>query len=115
MAITARVGRCGVIAAALLAVTMHGGSTVRAADVNGVARMHACTPPSSNFVSLEVAPEVTGAIPISAGMHRLWDLGVTWKDVNPAAGSFTWTALDAQVAKAEAAGAQVPRATPRHQ
>ncbi len=106
MAITGRVGRCGFIAAALLAVTMHGGSPVRAADVNGVARMHACTPPSSNFVSLEVAPEVTGAIPITAGMHRLWDLGVTWKDVNPAAGSFTWTALDAQVSKAEAAGAK---------
>ncbi|CAB4966494.1 MAG: hypothetical protein F2840_13975 [Actinobacteria bacterium] len=106
MAIAGPVQYCGVIAAALLALTMHGGSPVRAADVNGVARMHACTPPSSNFVSLEVAPEVTGAIPISAGMHRLWDLGVTWKDVNPAAGSFTWTALDAQVAKAEAAGSK---------
>ena len=106
MAIAGLLRCCGVIAAALLATTMHGGSPVRAADVNGVARMHACTPPSASFVSLEVAPEVTGAIPITAGMHRLWDLGVTWKDVNPASGTFTWTALDAQIAKAEAAGAK---------
>ncbi|MBU6245103.1 MAG: OmpA family protein [Actinomycetales bacterium] len=78
----------------------------QAADPAGVARMQACTPTSAGFVSLEAAPEVTGSIPISAGMHRLWDLGVTWKDVNPAPGSFTWTALDAQVAKAEASGAK---------
>ncbi|MFM7146227.1 MAG: hypothetical protein ACKOW5_07810, partial [Actinomycetales bacterium] len=81
-------------------------SMARAADEAGVARMQACTPTSADFVSLEAAPEVSGAIPISAGMHRLWDLGVTWKDVNPAPGTFTWTALDAQVAKAEASGAR---------
>jgi hypothetical protein len=50
--------------------------------------MHACAPATSNCVSLEVAPDVTGAIPTRAGMHRLWDLGVTWKDINPTAGSF---------------------------
>lgn len=68
--------------------------------------MQACAPTTENFVSLEAAPEVAGTIPIGAGMHRLWDLGVTWKDVNPAPGAFTWTALDAQVAKAEASGAK---------
>ena len=68
--------------------------------------MQACTPTTDRFVSLEAAPEVAGTIPIGAGMHRLWDLGVTWKDVNPAPGTFTWTALDAQVAKAEASGAR---------
>lgn len=78
----------------------------QAADEAGVARMQACTPTTADFVSLEAAPEVAGTIPIGAGMHRLWDLGVTWKDVNPAPGTFTWTALDAQVAKAEASGAR---------
>ena len=68
--------------------------------------MQACTPASANFVSLETAPEVSGAIPIGAGMHRLWDLGVTWKDLNPASGIFVWTALDAQVNKVEASGAK---------
>lgn len=78
----------------------------QAADAAGVARMQTCSPTSANFVALEAAPEVTGSIPIGAGMHRLWDLGVTWKDVNPGPGSFTWAALDAQVAKAQASGAR---------
>jgi hypothetical protein len=91
-------------AALVLSLAVDAGRPTQDADENDVARMHACAPATSNCVSLEVAPDVTGAIPTRAGMHRLWDLGVTWKDINPAAGSFVWTALDAQVAKAEAAG-----------
>jgi len=55
-------------------------------------------------VSLEAAPEVEGPIPLTAGMHRLWDLGVAWKDVNPAPGQFTWTVLDAEVKQVEESG-----------
>jgi len=100
--------RLGRILACTAALAMLGASTspAHAADEAGVARMQACTQTSADFVSLEVAPEVTGTVPIGAGMHRLWDLGVTWKDVNPSPGTFTWAALDAQVAKAEAAGAR---------
>lgn len=38
-------------------------------------------------------------------MHRLWDLGVTWRDVNPAPGQFTWNVLDAEVRQVEQSGA----------
>lgn len=99
----AAIAAIGLASAALTAPLT---SPAVAADASGVARLQACTPTTAGFVSLEAAPEVTGTIPIGAGMHRLWDLGVTWKDVNPAPGSFTWTALDAQVAKAEASGAK---------
>ena len=78
--------------------------TTSAQDATGVARMQACTPPTADFVSLGAAPEVKGAIPLTAGMHRLWDLGVSWKDVNPAPGVFEWTTLDAEVAQAEESG-----------
>ena len=73
-------------------------------EVSGVARMQACTPPSAAFVSLGAAPEVQGVIPLTAGMHRLWDLGVAWKDVNPAPGVFDWKTLDAEVAQVEESG-----------
>jgi len=71
---------------------------------DGLARLRACTPPTAQFVSLGAAPEVEGPIPITAGMHRLWDLGVTWKDINPAPGQFTWATLDAEVRQAEESG-----------
>ena len=76
----------------------------QAEELTGVARMQRCTPPSANFVSLGAAPEVQGAIPLTAGMHRLWDLGVAWKDVNPAPGVFDWTTLDAEITQVEQSG-----------
>jgi polysaccharide biosynthesis protein PslG len=78
----------------------------QAFDPVGVARMQVCTPPTENFVSLEAAPEVEGPIPLGAGMHRLWDLGVAWKDVNPSQGVFNWSVLDAEVAQVEASGSK---------
>lgn len=43
--------------------------------------------------------------PTVAGLHlRLWDCGVTWKDVNPSRGVFDWTRLDRLVAESRAAG-----------
>jgi hypothetical protein len=97
---------CLALSGTMLSLFGPASSPARAADEAGVARMQACTPTSADFVSLEVAPEVVGDLPIAAGMHRLWDLGVTWKDVNPSPGTFTWTALDTQVAKSEASGAR---------
>ena len=61
--------------------------------------------PGNAFASLEVAPEVTGPVPMAAGYYRLWDMAVAWKDVNPARGVFTWATLDQRVAQAEASGA----------
>lgn len=66
--------------------------------------MQQCSPPTADFVSLGAAPEVQGAIPLTAGMHRLWDLGVAWKDVNPAPGVFDWTTLDAEMTQVEESG-----------
>ncbi len=79
---------------------------VQATDASGLARFQACTPPTDAFVSLEAAPEVTGPIPLGAGLHRLWDLGVGWKDINPAPGQFRWDVLDAEVAQVEASGSR---------
>ncbi|MDP2012621.1 MAG: hypothetical protein Q8L05_00155 [Actinomycetota bacterium] len=69
------------------------------------AALNTCQPPSKAFVSLEVAPELTGAVPVRAGYHRLWDMAVAWKDINPSNGVFNWTVLDQRVAQAEASGA----------
>lgn len=72
----------------------------------GLNRMRQCTPTTRAFVSLEVAPEVKGRPKARAGMHRLWDLKVTWRDVNPERGRFDWTVLDQRIAEVEAAGAE---------
>ena len=42
-----------------------------------------------------------------AGSVRLWDNGVTWRDLEPADGMFTWDRLDALVAQARGHGASV--------
>ncbi len=72
----------------------------------GLARMQKATPRTDSFMSMEVAPEVTSAVPLKAGMHRLWDMKTAWKDVNPSKGAFDWSVLDARVAQAEASGAR---------
>ncbi len=41
------------------------------------------------------------------GARRLWDSGVTWAALESASGSFNWTALDAEVSSAQAAGIEV--------
>jgi hypothetical protein len=62
---------------------------------------------TAEFFSLEVAPEVTSPVDLNpGGYQRLWDMGVAWKDVNPAPGVFDWSVLDQRVAQAEAAGAK---------
>ena len=64
----------------------------------------------SNQFSLSVAPQVgwdaglEGLRPPAASMYRLWDMQVAWKDVNPAQGVFTWSALDRRVALVESWG-----------
>lgn len=73
----------------------------------GLTRMRACQPTSDAFVSLEVAPEVIGRPPVRAGMHRLWDMKVTWRDLNPERGRFEWGLLDQRIRQAEQAGAKV--------
>ncbi len=44
---------------------------------------------------------------VATGARRLWDSGVTWAALEPAKGQFVWTTLDAEVAAAQQAGAQV--------
>jgi hypothetical protein len=84
-----------------------GGMPAQAASAPTVVpvALDTCRNPGNAFVSLEVAPEVPGRVPIGAGYHRLWDMAVAWKDVNPAPGVFTWATLDQRVAQAEASGA----------
>jgi hypothetical protein len=57
--------------------------------------------------SLGLAPEVTGSPGVQAGMIRLWDMGVAWRDVNPAPNVWNWSVLDQRVAQVTAAGSQV--------
>ncbi len=44
---------------------------------------------------------------LSVGSLRLWDAGVTWRDIETSPGVFDFSRLDAQVARATAAGAEV--------
>lgn len=71
----------------------------------GVRIMQTPSTITPGFFSLEVAPEVTSSVPIPAGYHRLWDMKVAWRDVNPEQGTFVWDVLDQRVAQAEASGA----------
>jgi hypothetical protein len=73
---------------------------------SGLKRFQTTSARASYFMSMEVAPEVTGAVPLKAGMHRLWDMKTAWKDVNPARGVFDWSVLDMRVAQSEATGAR---------
>ncbi|MDO8307087.1 MAG: fibronectin type III domain-containing protein [Actinomycetota bacterium] len=57
--------------------------------------------------SLGMAPEEAGVPGVPAGYIRLWDMGVAWRDVNPAPGVWVWTVLDQRIAQVEAAGAKV--------
>ena len=77
-----------------------------ASDKAAIAALQATTGPAAFARNIEVAPEVgmTGPIPVQAGLDRIWDLGVAWKDVNPAPGVFNFVNLDKQIAAAEAAG-----------
>ena len=54
-------------AALVLSLAVDAGRPAQAADENGVARMHACAPATSNFVSLEVAPEEEAVVPAACG------------------------------------------------
>lgn len=71
--------------------------------------LRTCTPPTDAFVSLESAPEIapSSPVPVSAGYLRLWDMGVAWRDVEPASGAFNFTTLDQRIAQAEASHAKV--------
>ncbi len=48
----------------------------------------------------------SGPIPPAAGAIRLWDSGVSWRDIQPTRGAVNWTTLDHAVAQAEATGAK---------
>jgi hypothetical protein len=44
-------------------------------------------------------------LPARAGAIRLWDSGVSWREIEPEPGAIDWTALDAAVERAESTGA----------
>ena len=48
----------------------------------------------------------TEPVPPRAGSVRLWDSGVSWRELEPAKGQFNWAAMDSAVSQAEGAGAQ---------
>lgn len=45
-------------------------------------------------------------LPPRAGSIRLWDAGVTWRELEPAQGQVNWAPLDSAVALAESTGAE---------
>lgn len=97
------------ITAAVLAPVAHAATNLPAkqdsADAS-IMQLRQSAGPAAFTRNIEVAPEVgmTGPIGVQAGLERIWDLGVAWKDVNPAAGVFNFTNLDTQINAAEAAG-----------
>jgi len=61
---------------------------------------------SAQFFGMVVKnPAVQPAV--ATGSRRLWDSGVSWAALEPAAGTFNWSTLDGEVAAAEQAGVQV--------
>ena len=68
---------------------------------------NAATNVTTDQFSLGLAPEVTTSPGVPAGYIRLWDMGVAWRDINPAPGGFNWVVLDQRMAQAQAAGAKV--------
>jgi len=75
--------------------------------LEGLQQMQSDTVPQR---SLSVAPQVgwdaglEGLSPPSAPWYRLWDMKVSWRDINPAPGVFDWTILDRRVAQVESWG-----------
>ncbi len=63
-----------------------------------------------NTPDLSVGPNVgwdaglESVTPPKAGMYRLWDMKVAWRDVNPAPGVFDWSILDRRIAQVESWG-----------
>jgi len=45
-------------------------------------------------------------LPSRAGSVRLWDAGVSWRELEPVAGQIRWELMDAALAEAQATGAQ---------
>ena len=95
------------VALVMGSVTAAQAATLTPAQIEaGLKKFQSASARASYFMSMEVAPEVTDAVPLNAGMHRLWDMKVAWKDVNPARGVFDWSVLDMRIAQAEASGAR---------
>jgi hypothetical protein len=61
--------------------------------------------PTSMF-GVHYAPQTIGQGSLTPNLIRLWDVSVSWRDVNPARGTFVWTDLDARIAEVEALGAR---------
>ncbi len=55
---------------------------------------------TTGLPALEVAPEFHAPVDVAAGFHRLWDMKVAWKDVNPSPGVFDWSILDKRINEA---------------
>ena len=62
---------------------------------------------SADQFSIGLAPEVIGTPGVPGGYIRLWDMGVAWRDVNPAPGVFDWSVLDQRITQVESAGGKV--------
>jgi len=69
------------------------------------ARARAIAVPAAFFGMHDTDP--TSWPQAAVGSVRLWDTGVTWKDIETSAGVYDWTRLDAQVAAARAHRAEI--------
>ena len=67
--------------------------------------LFAGVPVPADMFGIHYAPQTIGQGTLTPRIVRLWDLGVAWRDVNPAKGVFNWAALDQRVAEVEAMGA----------
>jgi hypothetical protein len=89
--------------------------TLLAAAVAGtvVATLAPATPAAAVSVTVDKRffglhdSDATSWPALSVGSVRLWDAGVSWRDIETAPGVYDFSRLDAQVARANAAGAEV--------
>ena len=76
----------------------------------GVSPAAAAAPPAPvarELFGLHVNDLVSNDPTVPFGTVRLWDAGVTWRDLEPAPGQFNFAKLDLQVAKANAEGKDI--------
>lgn len=59
----------------------------------------------SKLFGMDVQQLASGPVDTGAEALRIWDVGVSWRDLQPTPGAIRWAKLDAVVANAQASGA----------
>jgi hypothetical protein len=84
------------------------GSATDAPASPSAANSVAGTPVPATYFGMHVGLLGVADVPVpeKAGSIRLWDSGVSWREIEPEKGKYNWAPLDTAVTKAEAMGAK---------